>query len=616
MAIKITEIFVALGLSSASFTKGVNDMKKLAFGSAKEIERSFKIIGTAVAGASAAAAAGLATLVKHQINVADSLHKLSQRTGIAVETLSGLAHAADLAGVDTEQLGKGLQFLAKWMVENKRGGEDIKTVFFEMADRFSKAEDGAEKTAAALKVFGRAGAEMIPLLNQGRAGLEAAWQEAERLGLVIDAKTARAAEEFNDNLTRLKGVLVGFANQILTANIPTLTALSAEFVVAAGGASKAGDEITDSFINRLVIGFFGLRGIMEDQLQFFGAFFRAIEALSRGPAGAADFLRAMSDAQAASNLANTNERVQEAINLLLGWQHQAEQAAGTGGGGGLEDLAGATEKAAKKQMSLADMLMMSAAGLRKVEEEARKASRALEMELFKDPPKVKSGFLPTPEEQRETEAFLARLPGAISQQLPPLQAVNELWFEMKQHLQGITFNALMDLGRQVAGLGTSWKQFFRNVLGDLAQMVWYLLVVKPLMGAIFGGESSGGGGGGGFSFGGLFGSIFGGLGGLFGLGQAGATPPFVGGTRQHGGPVWAGGVFSVGEAGPERLTMFPGGGGVVTPMGGGRGDTYIDARGADANVEFRVARAIRAAEDRGAVKGIFLQRELAMRRAS
>lgn len=38
--------------------------------------------------------------------------------------------------------------------------------------------------------------------------------------------------------------------------------------------------------------------------------------------------------------------------------------------------------------------------------------------------------------------------------------------------------------------------------------------------------------------------------------------------RQHGGPVWPGGTFTVGEAGPERLTLGRGGFGKVTPFYG------------------------------------------------
>lgn len=44
--------------------------------------------------------------------------------------------------------------------------------------------------------------------------------------------------------------------------------------------------------------------------------------------------------------------------------------------------------------------------------------------------------------------------------------------------------------------------------------------------------------------------------------------PGRGGGRASGGPVWPGMSYDVGERGRERLTMYPGGGGYVTPMGG------------------------------------------------
>ena len=53
----------------------------------------------------------------------------------------------------------------------KDNGGNVKTsgdLFLDIAQKFSKMEDGAAKTALAIRLFGRAGAELIPLLNQGR----------------------------------------------------------------------------------------------------------------------------------------------------------------------------------------------------------------------------------------------------------------------------------------------------------------------------------------------------------------------------------------------------------------------------------------------------------------
>lgn len=86
-------------------------------------------------------------------------------------------------------------------------------------------------------------------------------------------------------------------------------------------------------------------------------------------------------------------------------------------------------------------------------------------------------------------------------------------------------------------------------------------------------SSSGGGGGGLGGIAGFFGSLFGGGGSGSGMtsGNMGLADYGLGGGRATGGPVRSGFDYVVGENGPERLRMFKGGGGFVTPGGmGGR----------------------------------------------
>ncbi|OZB14331.1 MAG: hypothetical protein B7X58_08110, partial [Marinobacter sp. 34-60-7] len=87
-------------------------------------------------------------------------------------------------------------------------------VFKDIADRFSEMEDGSAKTALAVEIFGRAGAKLIPLLNSGSSGLSDMASEARRLGISFGEDAAKAAEEFNDNLTRLGKPLQGIGNLI------------------------------------------------------------------------------------------------------------------------------------------------------------------------------------------------------------------------------------------------------------------------------------------------------------------------------------------------------------------------------------------------------------------
>jgi hypothetical protein len=81
--------------------------------------------------------------------------------------------------------------------------------------------DGAEKANTAIKLFGRNGLTLIPLLNEGRAGIERLRKEAERLGVVVSQQAAKAADEFNDSLNRLnnelKGIGISIAGPVITA---------------------------------------------------------------------------------------------------------------------------------------------------------------------------------------------------------------------------------------------------------------------------------------------------------------------------------------------------------------------------------------------------------------
>jgi len=179
-------------------------------------------------------------------NYGDEIAKAAQKTGVSVKLLSEMKYAASLADVSFESLQTSLGKLAKNTLDASQGTGEAKDALAELgiqlkssdgrlrgtsdllldiADKFSGMEDGTRKTALAMQIFGRAGREMIPLLNEGRDGLAAAADEAERLGIVLDEKAAKAAELFNDNLTRLDSKILGLKMSIGNDLIPILNDL-------------------------------------------------------------------------------------------------------------------------------------------------------------------------------------------------------------------------------------------------------------------------------------------------------------------------------------------------------------------------------------------------------
>jgi hypothetical protein len=221
----------------------------------------------------------LVDFAKSTLDVADNLNKMSQRTGVSVEELSGLQHAAELADVDSQSFEKSLKKLAVTLSDAHAGAKEAKDnlaalgvsandaqgkirstsdVLAQIADKFQKTKDGADKAALATKVFGKAGTDMIPLLNQGSAGLKAMQDEAKRLGIVLSTEDAQAAEAFNDNLKKVEQAARGLMQNFLSGLLPALnqvfSAMSGDGTDAFQGAKDVGEAL-GTVVKYLILGF-------------------------------------------------------------------------------------------------------------------------------------------------------------------------------------------------------------------------------------------------------------------------------------------------------------------------------------------------------------------------
>jgi hypothetical protein len=101
-------------------------------------------------------------------------------------------------------------------------------LLYEVADAYARTADDAAKTANAQALLGKTGADLIPLLNGGAKSLREYGDEAARLGVVFDQDAARAAEAFNDNLTRLKITAQGAFAKIASDLAPQLEQLTSK----------------------------------------------------------------------------------------------------------------------------------------------------------------------------------------------------------------------------------------------------------------------------------------------------------------------------------------------------------------------------------------------------
>lgn len=275
---------IDLQAKTATLQNDLGRAQRLTEQTMDKITKASAVAGAAIGAGIVAGFVAVEEAVRRSIDTMDEFSKASQKVGISTEEFSKLAYAAKLSDVSTEDLTTTLAKLSKNQVEAAKGtaaqaqafsslGIAVKNadgslrsptaVLGDLADLFQALPDGAGKTAIAIQLLGKSGANAIPLLNGGSGALKDLGDEAQRLGVVIDTQTGKAAEEFNDNLTRLQTQVAGFATQLAANLLPDLLVLEQRFMDVSAQADPVktvGDAVRHVYdtVQLAIIGVQGL----------------------------------------------------------------------------------------------------------------------------------------------------------------------------------------------------------------------------------------------------------------------------------------------------------------------------------------------------------------------
>lgn len=183
------------------------------------------------------------------INAADEMGKLSQKLGISVEKLAGYQFAAEQSGLSVEGFGGAVKKLSVYMTEHedklRSAGIEAKNAdeaLVHLADLFQAMPDGAQKTALAMDLMGKSGADMIPLLNGGGQALQEMIEKGQKFNPMTADMAAQAAE-FNDRMDDLHKSIGGTATVIANDLLKVLVPLAQDMAAA----SRDGTSMADTF---------------------------------------------------------------------------------------------------------------------------------------------------------------------------------------------------------------------------------------------------------------------------------------------------------------------------------------------------------------------------------
>ncbi len=258
----IADLLVKVGADVASFKTGMTEVNT----KVDEAGSGFAKLGPlalGVAGGILAVGAGLTAFGLHAIDTAtaagQAAFEMSEKFGLTGQQASAYLSVGSQLGLTNEQVSKSFQFLSKnvsaMQITLEAGGKISKTtgqvykdlginlldssghmksaneLMLESADAFKNLQDGPEKASLAMKLFGKSGTDMLPMLNQGRAGIEQMMAAGQKMGAVMSNDQVKAAHDLEMQHKKLDTAMAGVTLQIGTFLMPVMATIM-DFVVA------------------------------------------------------------------------------------------------------------------------------------------------------------------------------------------------------------------------------------------------------------------------------------------------------------------------------------------------------------------------------------------------
>jgi hypothetical protein len=282
----LASLVIELAANVAGFESDLKRADSIFAANAKKMGAVANKAGVAIAAGIAVGATALTVMVKAAVDSADEINKFAQKSGLAVEKISALKYAAAQGGVEFNAFQSSVLKLEVAIAKAAGGSEKQVKAFkalgvniesadgkiksadqtlYDIADRFKGMEDGAAKTALAVSVFGKSGADLIPVLNGGSAAIRQMEERADQLGIVFSGNLASSSEVLNDRMDDMRQLVFGLAVQVAEKIIPAIAQMSEKFVEAAlqAGTFKTAGENIGWVLQKVIEGAFLLKNAFD-----------------------------------------------------------------------------------------------------------------------------------------------------------------------------------------------------------------------------------------------------------------------------------------------------------------------------------------------------------------
>lgn len=227
-ALKLAFVLSATDKMSRVISEAVNKStgKLTAFErNTSRVGKSMMTAGGVMMGAGVGIGSALVGVGQASADYAGSVNDMSEATGVSIQAWQEMAFAAKMSGIEQEKLATSLVKFDKQIASAAAGsktagqafsdlGISLKDsegnirkpneIFKDVAEIFSKVENGAAKTALACDLFGKSGAELMPMLNEGKEGLSKLYDAAKKTSNVLSDEAIRACDTYGKKVDAIK----------------------------------------------------------------------------------------------------------------------------------------------------------------------------------------------------------------------------------------------------------------------------------------------------------------------------------------------------------------------------------------------------------------------------
>ena len=211
--------------------------------------------------------------IQSSLDAADAMGKMALKAGATTEHISALAMVAQTSDVEIDGLGSALARQNKFLADAASGsalavsglrnlrlgvtdfkGKDAVESFELISQAIMAIQDPARRVQAAMQIFGRTGADLIPTMQSlAEEGLGAVVTRATELGVLIDSKVSASAQQLNDDFKLLKLQVQGIGAHLGAGFAPQMSQ-SLQMMTGAVGQTTAAWQSFGVVIGAIVKG--------------------------------------------------------------------------------------------------------------------------------------------------------------------------------------------------------------------------------------------------------------------------------------------------------------------------------------------------------------------------